>query len=81
MISVDQCRAARALLNWSAQKLADAAGVGVATVRRYEAGASIAGQSMAAIKDALSEAGVIFIATGEASEGGGDGVRLKPAAD
>lgn len=78
MISVDQCRAARALLDWSAQKLADKAGVGVATVRRYEAGASIAEASMSAIETALRQAGVTFIATGETSRSGGQGVRLTP---
>lgn len=79
MISVDQCRAARALLDWSAQKLADRAVVGVATVRRYEAGASIAAPSMAAIEDALSNAGITFIGTGEVSRDGGEGVRLGPS--
>ncbi len=78
MISVDQCRAARALLDWTAQKLADKAGVGVATVRRYEAGASIAEPTMAAIEGALSLAGIAFIGSGEPSSEGGEGVRLIP---
>ena len=78
MISVDQCRAARALLDWSAQRLADKAGVGVATVRRYEAGASIADQSMAAIEDTLLQAGITLIGTGDVSRDGGEGVRLSP---
>lgn len=78
MISVDQCRAARALLDWSAQKLADKAVVGVATVRRYEAGASIAATSMVAIEDALLRAGITFIGTGDVSRDGGEGVRLSP---
>jgi Helix-turn-helix. len=76
MISIDQCRAARALLDWSAQRLAQRAGVGVATVRRYEAGSAIAAASMNAMESALKEAGIAFISEGEASDHGGKGVRL-----
>ena len=36
MISTEQIRAARALLRWTAQNLADASGIGVATIRRME---------------------------------------------
>ena len=36
MISTEQIRAARALLRWTAQNLADVSGVGVATIRRIE---------------------------------------------
>lgn len=77
MISVEQCRAARALLDWSAQNLADEAKVGVATVRRFEAGSAVAVHSLTAIGHALASAGVAFIAGGDESRGGGEGVRLK----
>ena len=40
MITASQCRAARGLLDWTQQELADAAHVGVATVRLFEAEAS-----------------------------------------
>ena len=36
MISSRQIKAARALLGWKGQDLADKSGVGVATLRRYE---------------------------------------------
>ena len=36
MITSGQIRAARAMLKWTASDLADASGVGVATVRRIE---------------------------------------------
>ena len=36
MISSGQIRAARAMLKWSAADLAEASGVGVATIRRIE---------------------------------------------
>lgn len=80
MISIEQCRAARALLDWSAQDLADAAGVGVATVRRYETGAAIADASMTMIEGALKGAGISFLATGQTSRLGGEGVRFAPKA-
>lgn len=73
---IEQCRGARALLGWSAQDLADAARIGVATVRRYETGASVAPLSVSAMRDALVGNGVCFIEVGEASDGGGLGVRL-----
>ena len=36
MISVAQIKAARAMLGWSTQVLAEAAGVSVATIKKYE---------------------------------------------
>ncbi|MEN2787988.1 multiprotein-bridging factor 1 family protein [Sphingomonas qilianensis] len=78
MITIEQCRAARALLDWSAEILAKSAGVGVATVRRYESGMSVAAGSLSAIEDAFSAAGVTFIDAGEASPAGGQGVRFDP---
>jgi len=64
LITSDQIRAARALLQWSAQDLADSAGVGIATVRRFETVIGIpTGQVrvLTAIQAALEEAGVEFI--------------------
>lgn len=66
------------MLGWTAQALADQACVGVATVRRYEAGSQVAETSLSAIEAALVEAGITFIASGEASRTGGEGVRLSP---
>jgi hypothetical protein len=76
MISTDQVRAARALLRWSAQVLADASGVGVATIRRMEVTEGVpSGQirSLLAIQSALEAAGVEFVG-GPADN---PGVRLK----
>ncbi len=36
MISICQIKAARVLLDWTASELSEKAGVGVATIRRYE---------------------------------------------
>lgn len=75
-----QLRAARALLNISAQELANLASVGVATIRRAEANNSSSSMSAVvknAIISALERAGVELIA----ENGGGAGVRLTKAAD
>jgi len=63
MISSRQIKAARALLGWKGQDLADKSGVGVATLRRYEAQEGIPNANkfvIKAIKTCLEEAGVIF---------------------
>ncbi len=67
-----QCRAARALLDWSQQQLADAAGVGVVTVRQLEAGSSQPRRAtMDVLRRALEAAGVQFIDAGDVPEGSG----------
>jgi len=76
-ISIEQCRAGRALLNWSAQALADAAKTGVATVRRFESGQPVQITSIETMQAALENAGVIFVADSEPSPTGGAGVRLR----
>lgn len=75
MISTGQVRAARALLRWTAQELADASGVGVATIRRMEVLDGIpSGQvrTLAAIQKALEDAGIEFVG----GPGNAPGVRL-----
>jgi transcriptional regulator with XRE-family HTH domain len=76
MMKVEQCRAARALLDWSAQQLAEYAGVGVATVRRFESGSTVADTSVDAMTKALNAAGISLIPAGAPSPNGGAGVRL-----
>jgi len=74
-----QLRAARALLGWTAQQLADAAGVGVATIRRtetVEGPVKMIGATTAAIARALDDAGIELIEP----NGGGAGVRHKDPA-
>ena len=63
MISSRQIKAARALLGWKGQDLADQSGVGVATLRRYEAQDGIPNANkfvIKAIKGCLEEAGIVF---------------------
>ena len=63
MISSRQIKAARMLLDWKGQDLADKSGVGVATLRRYEAQDGVPSANkfvIKAIKTCLEEAGVVF---------------------
>lgn len=73
---IEQCRSARALLNWSAAQLAEAAKLGSATVRRFESGQAVQAASIDAMRQALEGGGVIFIEPGETSRKAGFGVRF-----
>jgi len=74
MITSEQCRAARALLNWSQGDLANGAGVGVVTVRQLETAVHVPRRAtLEVIRRALEAAGVEFID----ENGGGPGVRLR----
>jgi transcriptional regulator with XRE-family HTH domain len=74
MINPAQCRAARGLVEWSQQKLAERAQVGVVTVHQLEAGTSEPRRAtLQAIRRAFEVAGVEFIE----ENGGGPGVRLR----
>lgn len=75
-VSTEQVRAARALLRWSQNSLAEKSGVSVPTIKRLEAVPGQIGgldQTATAIRAALEAAGVQFIE----ENGGGPGVRLK----
>lgn len=75
MISARQIRAARALLGWSQQELADKAIVSVSAIRRLEGDEVDPRMStVAAVKTALENAGVEFQFT-DATKG--EGVRLR----
>ncbi|MGJ5134908.1 helix-turn-helix domain-containing protein [Bradyrhizobium oligotrophicum] len=57
----EQCRAARAWLNWSQDALAKAASVGASTVRDFEAGRrEPTRNNLTAMKAALEKGGVSF---------------------
>lgn len=77
-ISPEQCRAARILSAQSASELAEAAGVGIATVKRLESGQPVSAASVEAIVSAFRRVGITFIAAGESSPDGGEGVRFTP---
>jgi len=61
-MSPEQCRAARAWLDWKQDCLAAEAGVGLSTVKGFEAGKSKPiGATLAAMRAALERAGVAFL--------------------
>lgn len=72
-ITPAQCRAARALIDWTQPQLASAAGLGLSTVVDFEkARRAVSVDAMTVIQRALEAAGVEFIP----ENGGGAGVRL-----
>jgi predicted transcriptional regulator len=74
MITARQIRAARALLGWSQQQLADKAIVSLNALARLEKGIVDSRMStLQAVEKALTRAGVEFLSAGEK----GEGVRLK----
>ena len=76
MITPEQCRAARALAGLTAEQLASAAGISHVTMKRFESGRTMQADTIDAIVSALQRAGITFIAAGQASRGGGAGLRL-----
>ena len=77
MITPEQCRAARGLLDWSQGQLAKQAGVGIVTVRQFEADANEPRRAtLEVIRRAFESAGVEFID----ENGGGPGLRLRKRA-
>jgi transcriptional regulator with XRE-family HTH domain len=71
-----QIRAARALLRWSAEDLAEQSAIGVTTIRRaelIEGETSMTAANDLAIRRTLETAGIEFID----ENGGGPGIRLR----
>ena len=61
-------------MDWTQRRLAEAARVGLSTVKGFEGGMSVpVGNNLRAIQEALEDAGIVFIP----EDGGGGGVRLK----
>jgi transcriptional regulator with XRE-family HTH domain len=60
-MNIQQCRMARAGLNWSAADLAQHSGVGYATVARFESGKPVRPESVAAMRTAFEAQGAQLI--------------------
>lgn len=77
LLSPEQCRAARGLLDWTQEELAEQADVSRSTIRDFENGRHHLHPTTAAqVVAALERGGALLIPSGEA----GPGVRLrKPA--
>lgn len=70
MITARQIRAARALLGWTRQELADKAIISLNALARLEGGKVDARTStVSAVEKTLNRAGVEFLAAGERGEG------------
>jgi transcriptional regulator with XRE-family HTH domain len=73
-LSPATCRAARGLLDWTQRQLAEAAGVGLSTVKGFETGTTASMRAnLDAMQRALEAGGVIFVP----ENGEGPGVRLR----
>ena len=74
ILTAAQCRAARALIEWSPEMLAEASGVDVQAIGNFESRFHLPDDdTRRRLRLALEEAGVVFIA----ENGGGAGARLK----
>jgi transcriptional regulator with XRE-family HTH domain len=75
LITIEQLRAARALLGWSQTDLASHAGLSVPTVKRLEGGygPNVSVEARTKMQKTLERAGISFID----ENGGGPGVRLR----
>jgi transcriptional regulator with XRE-family HTH domain len=76
MITAAQIRSARAALRWSVAELAARAGVGLQTVKRFEAADGVPpsrSSTLLEVRRALEAAGIEFVGTPEQNPG----IRLK----
>jgi len=78
MLTPQQSKAARAMLGWSREELADKAGVSAGTVVGFELlGADSKVSTVHKLTRAFEAAGIEFIEDGVASLNGGPGLRLR----
>ncbi|MGJ4941916.1 helix-turn-helix transcriptional regulator [Bradyrhizobium sp. STM 3843] len=80
MITANQLRAARALLNIDQRQMAELADLSVPTIQRMEASDGVIRgnvDSLVKLVSALENAGIELINPGVASSAGGRGVRLR----
>jgi transcriptional regulator with XRE-family HTH domain len=79
MITADQMRAARALLQVDQRQLAELSGLSLPTIQRMEASEGVIRgniESLSKLISALNSAGIELINEGAVSQDGGRGVRL-----
>jgi transcriptional regulator with XRE-family HTH domain len=78
MISARQIRAARAMVGWTQDRLAEAAGLSLAVVNNVERDVTDPRRStLDAIQRALETEGVEFLSERQNSPDGGQGVRMR----
>jgi DNA-binding XRE family transcriptional regulator len=72
MISPEQCRAARALLNWTQGELAERVSISAVSIRAFEKGGEMREANRKLLALTFERAGIVLIP----ENGGGAGVRL-----
>jgi hypothetical protein len=72
LITAEQCRAARGLLDWTQAELARRVSISVVSLRAFEGGREMRASNLKLLKLTFEQAGVVFIP----ENGGGAGVRL-----
>lgn len=78
MITASQCRAGRALIDWTKEQLAEAARTSVRTITDFEQGRKTPPAAFQqAIEAALLEGGVLMVGEDRGAAAAGVGVRLK----
>lgn len=73
MLTPAQCRAARALLDWTQARLSEVTGLSTVTIRSFEAGRDARESNRTLLRLAFERAGIDFID----KNGGGSGARLR----
>lgn len=79
MITGSQIRAARALLGWTSDHLANESGISYATISKIEQHAGVPpvkATTLADLCEALERGGIMFLSIGD-TRSGGPGVRLR----
>ena len=79
LITKEISKAARGLVGWSANKLAEASGVSPDTIRSFESGrtGSLSAANQAAVQKALEAAGAQLLEDGHVANGPGVAIREK----
>jgi transcriptional regulator with XRE-family HTH domain len=82
MLKPPQCRAARALLNWTQAELAERTAISAVSIRAFEKGGEMRESNLRLLKLTFEAAGVVFQDEGELISGGlGVRFRSSSAAD
>jgi transcriptional regulator with XRE-family HTH domain len=76
LIKSPQCRAARALLDWTQAELATRTAISAVSIRAFERGGEMRESNLKLVRFTFEAAGIVFEDAGEMVEGG-IGVRLK----
>ncbi|WP_184805437.1 helix-turn-helix domain-containing protein [Rhizobium leucaenae] len=75
-LTAGQCRAARGLIGWPQSQLSEASKVSPATIANFESGKRVPiANNLAAIRTALTAAGVTFLDAGDVASGPGVSLR------